>query len=241
MADILEELAALRREDSASLAKVRDFADAFRGPGIHIIAEVKKASPSEGVIREDFDPVAIARAYAAQGAAAISVLCEPHRFLGSDHYLEAIRRVVEIPVLYKDFITTPFQILRARACGADACLLIAALLDDAKLMSLLDVVHSLGMQALVETHTEDEIIRAVQAGAKVIGVNCRDLRTFKTDPSITAKLIANIPDNVVKIAESGIKTREDILKIRSAGADGFLIGTTLMRAPDPGAKLEEFQ
>lgn len=239
MMDILEELSSRRRQDLSVLAAPRDFKAAFEGNGLHVIAEVKRASPSEGMIREDFDPVAIAKGYAANGAAAISVLCEPHRFLGSDRYLEKVRRTVDVPVLYKDFLTTPFQVLRARARGADACLLIAAVLADAEMVGLLKAVHDLGMTALVETHTEEEVKRAVQCGAKVIGVNCRDLRTFRTDPAITAELIAKIPEGIVKIGESGLKTHEDLLKVKSAGADGFLIGTTLMRAQDPGAKLKE--
>ncbi len=239
MTDILEQLSGLRRDDFARASRVRDFAAALKGDTVRVIAEVKKASPSEGVIREDFDPVAIAKDYDASGAAALSVLCEPHRFLGSDRYLEAIRAETDLPLLYKDFITTPHHVIRARACGADACLLIAAVLDDAQLKALLDTVHSFGMQALVETHTEEEIQRAVAVDAKIIGVNCRDLRTFKTDPSLTAKLVSKIPDGIVKVGESGIKTADDVKLVRAAGADAVLIGTTFMRAPSPGAKLKE--
>ena len=253
--DILEELSALRRADAEEAAKTvpygalvariaempapRDFRAAFAGEGIHVIAELKKASPSEGLIRPDFDPVAISRAYAANGAAAMSVLCEPHRFLGGEDYLRAVRATVGTPLIYKDFLTTDYQIAAARAAGADACLLIAAVLDDAALKHLLELAHSFSLTALVETHTEEEIRRAVGVGAKLIGVNCRDLRTFKTDPAITAELVAKIPSDVTRIGESGIKTHDDILKVKAAGADGFLIGTTLMRAPDPGAKLRE--
>ena len=253
--DILEELSALRRADAEEAAKTvpygalvariaempvpRDFRAAFAGEGIHVIAELKKASPSEGLIRPDFDPVAISRAYAANGAAAMSVLCEPHRFLGGEDYLRAVRATVGTPLIYKDFLTTDYQIAAARAAGADACLLIAAVLDDAALKHLLELAHSFSLTALVETHTEEEIRRAVGVGAKLIGVNCRDLRTFKTDPAITAELVAKIPSDVTRIGESGIKTHADILKVKAAGADGFLIGTTLMRAPDPGAKLRE--
>ncbi|MGN0847513.1 MAG: indole-3-glycerol phosphate synthase TrpC [Kiritimatiellia bacterium] len=253
--DILEELCAARRADAeraaravpydallariATLPAPRDFRAAFAGPGIHVIAELKKASPSEGLIRADFDVAALARAYAANGAAAISVLCEPHRFLGDEAYLRTVRRAVEVPLLYKDFLTTDYQVAAARAAGADACLLIAAALDDARLAHLLARAHALGLAALVETHTEDEIARALQAGAKLIGVNCRDLRTFKTDPALTAALVAKIPPAVTRIGESGIRTHADIRAIRAAGADGFLIGTTLMRAADPGARLRE--
>ena len=253
--DILEELSALRRADALELEKGEsyaalvkraqtaaaplDFRGAFSGEGLRVISELKKASPSEGVIREDFDPVAIARAYAAHGAAAMSVLCEPHKFLGSDAYLQAVRNTVNVPLIYKDFITTPYQVVRARACGADAILLIAAVLDDKPMKDLMELAHVFGMVALVETHTEEEIKRAVGIGARLMGVNCRNLRTFKTDPAITAELIAKIPAEITRIAESGLKTHADLLTCRAAGADGFLIGTTLMRAPSPGQKLQE--
>ena len=253
--DVLEELSALRRADAAELERMEpydalvkraatmpaplDFREAFRGDGLRVISELKKASPSEGVIREDFDPAAIAREYEANGAAAMSVLCEPHRFLGGDNYLQTVRQTVKTPLIYKDFITTPYQVARARACGADAILLIAAVLADEPMKALMDLAHAFGMVALVETHTLEEIKRAVGIGARLMGVNCRNLRTFKTDPAITAELIAKIPSDVTRIAESGLKTHADLLACRAAGADGFLIGTTLMRAPSPGAKLRE--
>lgn len=238
MTDILEELSRLRRED---VAQVPDFASAFAGPGIHVIAELKKASPSEGLIREDFDPVSLAKELEGAGAAALSVLCEPHRFLGSEAYLRAARETVRIPLLYKDFVTTPCQVAAARVAGASAVLLIAAVLDDERLARLLGLTHELGFSALVETHDEKEIDRAVGAGARIIGVNCRDLRTFKTDPAITARLIGRIPSDRVRIAESGIRTAEDVRTLHAAGASGFLIGTTLMRAPRPGEKLKELK
>ena len=253
--DILEELSALRRADAEEAAKTvpyealvkrietmpapHDFCAAFTGPGIHIISELKKASPSEGLIRAEFDPVGIARAYAANGSAAMSVLCEPHKFLGGEAYLRAVRATVDTPIIYKDFLTTDYQIAAARAAGADACLLIAAVLDDVQLSHLLTPAHSFALTALVETHTDEEINRAVGLGVRLIGVNCRDLRTFKTDSALTAELIAKIPADVTRIGESGIKTHDDILKVKAAGADGFLIGTTLMRAKDPGLKLKQ--
>ena len=253
--DILEELSALRRADAAELERMEpydalvkraatmptplDFRGAFHGDGLRVISELKKASPSEGVIREDFDPAAIAREYEANGAAAMSVLCEPHRFLGGDNYLQTVRQTVKTPLIYKDFITTSYQVARARACGADAILLIAAVLADEPMKALMDLAHAFGMVALVETHTLEEIKRPVGIGARLMGVNCRNLRTFKTDPAITAELIAKIPSDVTRIAESGLKTHADLLACRAAGADGFLIGTTLMRAPSPGAKLRE--
>ena len=237
--DILEALSARRRADAASGERVRDFAAAFRGPGLHVIAELKKASPSKGLIRPGFRPAALARELTDAGAAALSVLAEPHRFLGSEENVRLAREASDLPVLFKDFVTTEYQVLRARAAGADAVLLIAAVLDDASLRRLLACVRSYGMEALVETHTAEEIVRAVAAGAKVIGVNCRDLRTFRTDPSITAELIGRIPDGIVRIAESGIRCADDLRTLRAAGADGFLIGETLMRAPHPGEKLKE--
>ena len=264
MTDILKELTTLRRED-AELRKLQvpeaemfrraraaapapDFIAAFReGDQPRIIAELKKASPSEGLIRADFEPRSLALELVHAGAAALSVLCEPHRFLGSEAYLrEAVAALAEdaakcgakpIPVLYKDFVTTPYQVAAARAAGASAVLLIVAALDDAMLRELLRVVRDLGFVALVETHDADEIRRAVAAGARVIGVNCRDLRTFKTDPAIVERLIGDVPRECVRIAESGIRSADDIARLRAAGADGFLVGTTLMRAEKPGEML----
>lgn len=257
MSDILEELSALRRQDAEQASQVRplatlmrvieelppvtDFSTPFTLGGINIIAELKKASPSEGLIRADFDPVSIAAEYAANGAAAMSVLCEPHRFLGSEDYLKAVHAAVPTPLLYKDFLTSEYQIAAARVAGASACLLIAAVLPKADLTRLLEFAHQVGLTALVETHTLDEVNLAADVGARLVGVNCRDLRTFKTDPNLTAELVAQIPSGLLKIGESGLKTHEDILKVKSAGADGFLIGTTLMRAPSPGAKLRELR
>ena len=237
--NILEELSALRRADVERAACVRDFAAAFRGDGVHVIAELKKASPSKGMIREHFDAASLACELDAAGAAALSVLAEPHRFLGSEENVRLARANSNLPILFKDFVSTEYQVLRARACGADAVLLIVAALDDARLAALLACVRGYGMEALVETHTREEIARAVQAGAKVIGVNCRDLKTFRTDPAITAALVREIPPDVVRIAESGIRTADDIRLLRAAGADGFLIGETLMREAHPGNKLKE--
>jgi len=255
MSSILDELSAARRRDAEEdsralpLAEVkrrlldappaRDFAAAFAGDGVNVIAELKRASPSEGMIREDFRPVELARGLVSAGAAALSVLCEPHRFLGDVRYLKAVRAEVDVPLLFKDFVSTPYQVASARLAGADAVLLIAAALDDAALSSLLSLAHSLGFSALVETHTSSEIERALAAGARIIGVNCRDLRTFKTDPAITASLIGGIPSTCTRIAESGIRSADDVATLRAAGADGFLIGTTLMRAADPSAKLKQ--
>ena len=237
--NILEELTELRRQDVARAEKVRDFAAAFSGPGLHVISELKKASPSKGLIREDFRPADLARELTDAGAAALSVLAEPHKFLGGEENVRIAPANTDLPILFKDFVSTRYQILRARACGADAVLLIAAVLGDVEMSDLLSYARSLGMEALVETHTEDEISRAVGVGAKIIGVNCRDLKTFHSDPSITAGLIRLIPEGVVRIAESGMRSKEDLRLLRAAGADGFLIGEALMREPSPGAKLKE--
>ena len=253
--DILEELSALRRADAkareasvplaemmrraADAPTVRDFAAAFAGEGVHVIAELKRASPSEGMIREDLRPVELARELEDAGAAALSVLCEPHRFLGDERYLADVRRDAEIPVLYKDFITTRYQVATARAAGADAVLLIAAVLDDAALADLLGFARSFGMEALVETHDAKEIARAVSCGAKVVGVNCRNLRNFATDVSLLEALVGEIPAGCVRIAESGMHTAEAVSRAKAAGADGFLVGTALMRAARPGTKLKD--
>ncbi len=230
--------AAVLRE-AGKAAAPRDFAAAFRGPGLHVIAELKKASPSEGMIREDFRPAELAKSLEAAGAAALSVLCEPHRFLGGEQYLRIARRTVNIPILYKDFITTRYQVAEARAAGADCVLLIAAVLDDAALADLQGLAHSLGMAALVETHCEEEIRRAVGLGCGVIGVNCRDLRNFRTDTSLLQELVGLIPPDRIRIAESGMHTAKALRDAHDAGADGFLVGTALMRSPDPAEKLRE--
>lgn len=253
--DILEELSAARRADAyerekeipyreilkriADVPEAKDFAAAFRGKGIHVISELKKASPSEGLIREDFQPADLAVELAQAGAAALSVLCEPHRFLGDEAYLRRARQLVDIPILYKDFITTNYQVAAARLAGADCVLLIAAVLNDADLISLKAHAHNLGMKALVETHTEDEIKRAVDLGCEVIGVNCRNLRNFSTDVSLLEELVGKIPAKLTRIAESGMHSAEAIKRAHDAGADGFLVGTALMRAPHPGEKLKE--
>ena len=262
MSDILEELTAARRRDAAlreaevpfaemmrraeAATAPRDFARAFqtvardaRPNQVRVIAELKKASPSEGMIRENFHAVELAKELEAAGASALSVLCEPHRFLGGEEYLRAVRAVVDVPILYKDFLSTRYQVAAARAAGADAALLIAAVLDDATLKDLLEFAHGLGLSALVETHDEEEIERAVQAGARIVGVNCRNLRNFSTDVSLLESLVGRIPRPCVRIAESGMHTAEAIRRAKAAGADGFLVGTALMRAERPGEKLRE--
>jgi indole-3-glycerol phosphate synthase len=213
------------------------FEASLREPGIRVIAECKRRSPAKGILRRAYDPVAIARSYEAAGAAAISVLTEPTFFDGSIAHLTAVRAAVETPVLRKDFLTTGFELLEARAAGADAVLLIVAALDDAGLRSLLDAAHEVGMDALVEVHDGAELERALEAGARLVGVNNRDLRTLAVSLETSLSLAERIPDDVVAVAESGIRTGSDLRRLREAGFDASLIGEHLMSAPDPGTAL----
>jgi indole-3-glycerol phosphate synthase len=231
------------RELEARLAEVppaRDFRAALeRGPGVRLIAEVKKASPSAGVLRADFDPVAVARTYAAHGAAAISVLTDEPFFQGRLSYLTAIRSAVAPPLLRKDFLLDRYQLLEARAAGADAVLLIAEILDDAALTRLLREAQALGLQALVEFYEPENLARVLDCGARLVGVNNRDLRTFVTRLEHTLDVAARVPADVCLVSESGIRTRQDIERLRAAGVRAVLIGETFMRAADIGAKVDE--
>lgn len=210
--------------------------------GLRIISELKKASPSKGLIRPDFQFEQFAGEYLDAGAAAISVLTEPHFFQGSLEYLRKVAVLAAdtpVPVLRKDFLFDRYQILEARAAGADAVLLIAALIrSDSQFRALLDYAHGLGMDALCEAHDESEVKRLIELGARIIGVNSRDLRTFHTDISRTGELLALIPESSASVAESGIRTPEDFRKLP---ADAYLIGETLMRAKHPGRKLRELR
>ena len=230
------------REQAAAAPRVNEVLFYLRlkhTQSARLIAEVKRASPSKGVIAETFDPVAQALAYQAGGAGAISVLTEPHFFLGSLDHLRAIRERVYLPVLRKDFILDPYQVYESRAAGADALLLICALLDDATLRDLLALTHALGMEALVEAHDEEETLRAVASGARLIGVNSRDLRTFNVDPDILQRLRPLVPQGVHFVAESGISDALGAARARAWGADAILVGEALMRASDPAAKARE--
>jgi indole-3-glycerol phosphate synthase/phosphoribosylanthranilate isomerase/anthranilate synthase/indole-3-glycerol phosphate synthase/phosphoribosylanthranilate isomerase len=198
-----------------------------------LIAEIKRASPSKGVLTHDFDPVARARAYEAGGAAAISVLTEAEFFQGSLAHLAAVRQAVNVPVLRKDFILDAYQIYEARAAGADAILLICALLDDASLRNLLDLTHALGMEALVEVHDKDETRRATAVGARVVGVNSRNLRSFAVNTDIVAQLRPFVPPDRIFVAESGIADAADAVRARAAGAQAILVGEALMRQREP--------
>ncbi len=211
---------------------------ALKSKGVSVIAEIKKASPSKGIIKADLDPISFAKIYSENGAAAISVLTEENYFLGSLETLKAVREVTDLPLLRKDFIIDRYQVLEAAAAGADALLLIAALLNDKLLKELLGLTHELGLEALCEAHTEEEAKRLTDLGAKVIGVNCRDLRTFQVFPEKSEAVIEVLPKDVAKVAESGLKTPAD-LKMYPA-ADAFLIGETLVRSNDPGAALRGF-
>jgi indole-3-glycerol phosphate synthase len=211
----------------------------LHGPGIGVIAEVKKSSPSAGVIRADFDPVAIARAYAAAGAACISVLTDEPSFQGHLRYLEAIRAAVEVPLLRKDFLLDRYQLLEARAAGADCVLLIAEILPGDELPRLLRQAEGLGMQALVELYDADNLRRVLAAGAKLVGINNRDLRTFTVCLEHTLELAAQVPADVCLVSESGIRDRGDVERLRAAGVRAVLVGETLMRAADVAAKLRE--
>ena len=208
--------------------------------GRAIIAEVKKASPSKGIIRENFDPVSIARSYETYGAAAISVLTDEKFFLGSLEYLEKIRRQVSVPLLRKDFLFDEYQIYEARAFGASAVLLIVSILEETQLRDLSAVAQQTGMDCLVEVHDEAECDRAVKIGARLIGVNNRDLRTFLTSTRISERLVRYLPDDVFVVSESGLHSVEQLRKLEAEGVGAFLIGETFMTAPDPGASLGGF-
>lgn len=220
---------------------VRDFLNPLRGPGVSLIAEVKKASPSKGLLRPDFDPVALATTYSAAGAAAISVLTDREHFQGSLEHLAAVRQALPNgpPLLRKDFILDPYQVYEARYCGADAVLLITAVLTDALLADLAALATALGMRTLVEVHDEREVERALAAGAELIGINNRDLRTFETDLSVTERLRPLVPPGVPVVSESGIFTRQDIRRLAASNIQAVLIGEALVTTPDPGAKIRE--
>jgi indole-3-glycerol phosphate synthase len=226
----------------ADAPPVRDFRAALEAPGdVQIIAEVKKASPSAGVLRADFDPVAIARIYETHGAAAISVLTDEPFFHGSLASLSAIRAAVASPVLRKDFIVARYQLVEGRAAGADAVLLIAEILPDIELRRLLLEAHALGLQALVELYDTDNLPRVISSGAQLIGINNRDLRTFITRLEHTVELAGHVPRDCCLVSESGIRTRQDVVQLQECGVRAVLIGETLMRAPDIGAKLAELR
>jgi indole-3-glycerol phosphate synthase len=218
---------------------VRDFAAALSRDGLNVLAELKPASPSRGVLRDPFDPVALAQELAAAGAAALSVLTEPEFFSGSLKNLRDARKEIALPVLRKDFIFDPWQVWEARANDADSFLLIVAALDDTLLGELIALGREMKMEALVEVHTDAELDRALRAGARIIGVNNRDLKTLSVRTETSFELIARIPDECIAVSESGLRTHGDLTRLREAGFDAFLIGEHLMQAAEPGAALAE--
>jgi indole-3-glycerol phosphate synthase len=223
----------------ADAPPVRDFFTPLAAGGpIKLIAEVKRASPSAGVIRADFDPVAIARIYEHHGATCISVLTDEPFFQGRIEYLTQIRAAVGVPLLRKDFILDMYQVIEARAAGADAVLLIAECLDDCNLRKLFNAICALGMTPLVELYQPENLQRVFDAGTTLIGVNNRDLHTFQVDLEHTIRMRARVPDECVLVGESGIKTHDDVRRLQAAGVDAILVGESLMRQPDIGAAVD---
>lgn len=218
-----------------------EFEKAIAKNGLSFICEVKKASPSKGVISKDFPYLETALKYEAAGADCISCLTEPKWFLGCDRYLREIVSAVNIPVLRKDFMVCDYQIYEAKLLGASAVLLICSILDEKTLMEYIDICNSLGMSALVEAHSESEIQTSLRAGARIVGVNNRNLRDFSVDTKNSARLRSAVPSDVLFVSESGVKTRQDVENIEKSGADAVLIGETLMRVDDIGAKMRELK
>ncbi len=249
MTDVLSRIAAYKRRDVAerrartSQAEIERLAAAAPAPrsfratlagasGLGLIAEIKKASPSKGLIRADFDPPALARAYAEGGATCLSVLTDGPSFQGEDGYLASARAAVGLPVLRKDFLVDPWQVAESRALGADCILVILAMVEDALAAELMQVARSHGLDALVEVHDEAELKRAATLGADMIGVNNRDLRSFVTDLAVFERLAPLAPPHALLVAESGVATRTDAIRLRTAGAHALLVGESLMRQAD---------
>jgi indole-3-glycerol phosphate synthase len=234
-----EPLASLARRAERVGATGRSFLAALRSEALNVIAECKRRSPSRGVLRADYDPVTIAKGYATAGAVALSVLTEPTFFDGSLDDLAAVRKAVDVPLLRKDFIVSEYQLLEAKAAGADAVLLIVAALRRDELARLMERAAELSLDALVEVHKNDELQVALDAGARIIGVNNRNLRTLKVDVQASESLIAVMPPNVVAVSESGLRTPEDLLRLRTRGYHAFLIGERFMTTDDPGKALRD--
>jgi indole-3-glycerol phosphate synthase len=252
---ILDQIVAAKRREIASLKKTtplarlqgavmdlpptRDFRQAINHRPYAIIAEVKRSSPSKGRIRKDFDPVKIAATYQEHGAQAVSILTDEQFFEGKGAYLAAIKKAISLPLLRKDFIIDAYQIYETRVLGGDALLLIASILEQRQLLEYIELAGHLGLAPLVEVHTKAELGKALAAGAEIIGINNRDLKTFSTDLKRTLELAPMIPKGTIAVAESGISSRKDIELLMGAGINCFLIGEALMRAADIGAKLRE--
>jgi indole-3-glycerol phosphate synthase len=248
LAHKLDEVAAQKQQCSlaeleemiAAVGQPLDFGAALRRETVALIAEVKKASPSKGVLIEDFDPVRIATTYAENGAAAISVLTDEQFFQGSLDYLKAIHEAVNIPLLRKEFVIDPYQVVEARAFGASAVLLIVAALSDEQLADLHECIIQLGMTPLVEVHHEDELERALAINAQVIGINNRDLKTFHVDLDVTRRLAKLVPDEVTLVAESGIKNAGDVYTMGQLGAHAALVGESLVKSGDMAASIRDY-
>ena len=234
--DNLAEVARRARE----AASPRDFIGALHRSAVALIAEVKHASPSKGVLIENFDPVALGKIYAENGAAAISVLTDQQFFMGSLEHLSQVQAAVSVPVLRKDFIIDCYQIYEARAAGADAALLIVAALEDAQLADLHALISELGMAALVEVHNEGEVERALKVGAKLIGINNRDLKTFHEDLETSARLVPHLPKDVTIVAESAIRSRADVQRMSEIGVDAVLVGEGLVKADNIAGQVQAF-
>lgn len=231
-------------KNEVSLMEINDdfpFKKALSGDDIAIIAEVKKASPSKGLIAEDFDYLEIAKEYEQAGASAISVLTEPYFFMGSDDYLKEIAEAVSIPVLRKDFVVDEYMIWQAKALGASAILLIVSILDIVQLKKYLDLAHQLGLSAIVEAHDGNEIMRAMTVGAEIIGVNNRNLNDFTVDIENSINLRRCVGNDVIFISESGIKTAEDVTRLKENDVDAVLIGETLMKSDDKKSMISELK
>jgi indole-3-glycerol phosphate synthase len=231
---------ALEREAAAVAPRPNALAMALSAPGVRIIAECKRRSPSRGVLCRDYQPARIAAGYAAAGAAAISVLTEPAFFDGSLDHLREVTRAVQVPVLRKDFVVSEYQVIEARAAGAAAVLFIVAALSDRDLSMLIGAAATFQVDALVEVHSAAEVDRALTAGARIIGVNSRDLRTLEMSPEIFETVAPLIPDDVTMVAESGISTPADLARLQRAGYDAYLIGERFMTTDDPGSALGAF-
>ncbi|MCO5999644.1 indole-3-glycerol phosphate synthase TrpC [Actinoallomurus rhizosphaericola] len=242
-ADLAERQAAVSLDALKQMAthapSPRNAIGALRGQGVAVIAEVKRCSPSKGALAAIADPAALAADYEAGGAAVISVLTERRRFGGSIDDLAAVRNRVDIPVLRKDFVVSSYQLWEARAYGADLVLLIVAALEQQALVSLIERAESIGLTPLVEVHTEEELGRALDAGAKVIGVNARDLTTLRVDRGVFARIAPQIPDGIVRIAESGVRGPHDLLAYASSGADAVLVGESLVIGKDPRSAVSD--
>ncbi len=230
-------------DEAKSASPVRGFVDSMRqrinAGDSAVIAEIKKASPSKGVIRENFNPADIAKSYQEGGACCLSVLTDIDYFQGSDEYLKQARKACGLPVIRKDFIVDTYQVYEARAMGADCILLIVAVLEDKQMFNLYSLAHELGMDVLVEVHDEDELQRALPLNSDLIGINNRNLRTFETSLNTTIKLLNQIPENRIVVTESGIHSVEDIALMRENQVNAFLVGEAFMRAENPGAELKQ--